>query len=290
MVNIIYLEHGLVNNLIHVKDVSPFASRSLTRFSVLNEEIREFCEELSRIESNTSEDTIIAEIIHIPSLKHASIMQRDVSFNYNIPLVARQENKDQNEILCNDILVSVTNNRIVLRSKSLGKQIIPRLSSAFNYTLSDFPIFQFLCELQYQDISDGWNFNWGILEDQIGFRPRVKYKNVILSPASWRFRKKDLMNLLSINNSENKMSNFTEFRRFNNIPQIVNISTNEGELFLDTNSILCIDILVNIVGKLDENDLVILFENLSQFGYSNVLNTKGKVENEYLFSFVNLNI
>lgn len=98
------------------------------------------------------------------------------------------------------------------------------------------------------------------------------------------------MNLLSINNSENKMSNFTEFRRFNNIPQIVNISTNEGELFLDTNSILCIDILVNIVGKLDENDLVILFENLSQFGYSNVLNTKGKVENEYLFSFVNLNI
>lgn len=59
---------------------------------------------------------------------------------------------------------------------------------------------------------------------------------------------------------------------------------------MDTNSILCIDILVNIVGKLDENDLVILFENLSQFGYSNVLNTKGKVENEYLFSFVNLNI
>ncbi|MBK9108649.1 MAG: lantibiotic dehydratase [Saprospiraceae bacterium] len=288
LVNFVNVDHTLNKYWIHFKDISSFAIRSLSRFSLFNSEISDICENLSNIESDVSNNSIRAEIIHVPNLKVANIMQRKIFYQNEISLITRNKDFKNTQINYNDLFISIQNNRIVLRSKKLNKKVLPSLSNAYNFNITEFPVFKFLCELQYQDVSEGWEFNWGILDKQIGFMPRVIYKNVIISRAMWRFNKKEFDHIFR-GIVIDKVSNFNKFRKLHKIPQMVLIKTTEGELFLNLKSIQCIEILLNVAKKLKDLEILTLYENLMQYGFSNVSDSNGSYENEYLFSFINSN-
>lgn len=288
LIKIIVTNNNESNYMVHLKDFTSFATRSMSRFSIFNQEISEFCKEIDEIEFDPNSKIINAEVIHIPNLRIANILQRNVYNKFIIPLITNCDNKQSYEVTYNDLFVSVRNNRIVIKSKSLNKEIIPCASTVYNFSKSESPIYKFLCELQYQNVIPGWEFNWGVFGNNLKFTPRLKWKNIILSRATWRFTYTDF-NFLLVPNCSFNMQEFHEFQVKYKLPNTVYAKMPEGELFLNLKSYICIELLQKEVSKLNEGEFIVFYEDLNQLGKSNVQSIMGNFENEYLFSYANYN-
>ena len=91
-------------------------------------------------------------------------------------------------------MVSIRQNQVVLRSKKWNQIIIP--NSETIHPFKGLPIYQFLKDVQTQNYQNQLSFNWGSLQDQFVFTPRVMYQKVILSLATWRFQQVDIQALI----------------------------------------------------------------------------------------------
>src|SRR6185503_4797375 len=101
--------------------------------------------------------------VHLPQGRTGNVLSRPVLRDYEIPFLGRSGAPPENQIPLTDLQVTVTEQRIVLRSERLGREVIPRLTSAHNFTFG-LGIYRFLCGLQGQDVIVGLAWNWGALE------------------------------------------------------------------------------------------------------------------------------
>lgn len=164
----------------------------LGRFAHGNDEILAISKEIAEIEQNENPDIIFAEIIHLPESRTGNILLHPVFRNYEIPFLGKSSLPVENQILPQDLFISVKGGKIILRSKKLNKIVIPRLSNAHNYSYNALPVYQFLCDLQHQNLRTSFSFQWGAMADKFKFLPRITYKNTILEPATWNLTKKEL--------------------------------------------------------------------------------------------------
>lgn len=163
----------------------------LGRFAHGNDEILAISKEIAEIEQNENPDIIFAEIIHLPESRTGNILLHPVFRNYEIPFLGKSSLPIENQILLQDLYISVKSGKIILRSKRLNKIVIPRLSNAHNYSYNALPVYHFLCDLQHQNLRTSFGFNWGFMADKFKFLPRITYKNVVLEPAIWNLTKED---------------------------------------------------------------------------------------------------
>lgn len=164
----------------------------LGRFAHGNDEISAISKEIAEIEQNMNPDIIFAEIIHLPESRTGNILLHPVFRKYEIPFLGKSSLPIENQILLQDLYISVKSGQIILRSKRLNKIVIPRLSNAHNYSYNALPVYQFLCDLQHQNLRTSFGFNWGVMANKFKFLPRITYENVILEPATWNLTKNDL--------------------------------------------------------------------------------------------------
>ncbi len=163
----------------------------LGRFAHGNDEILAISKEIAEIEQNENPDIIFAEIIHLPESRTGNILLHPVFRKYEIPFLGKSSLPIENQILLQDLYISVKSGKIILRSKRLNKIVIPRLSNAHNYSYNALPVYHFLCDLQHQNLRTSFGFNWGFMADKFKFLPRITYKNVVLEPAIWNLTKED---------------------------------------------------------------------------------------------------
>lgn len=154
----------------------------LGRFAYLDDQIEEFCKQLADTDQRSTQDVIFAEVIFIPEGRLGNIARRPVFTEYEIPILACSGVTGEKQIPINDILVSIQDNEIILRSKKLNKRIIPRLSNAHNYVASTVPVYKFLASIQCQGTL-GLEISWGDFASKKHFLPRISYKNIILHRA-----------------------------------------------------------------------------------------------------------
>lgn len=208
------------------------AAKLFGRFCNGNSNIHKLTKEIIKKEENYYADKILAEIVHIPQSRTGNILRRPVLRNYEIAYLSNSGVEKKNLIELNDLFVSVKNNKIILRSKKLDKEIIPCLSNAHNYSSNSIPLYHFLCDLQAQNTKPIYNFNWGILESHYNYFPRVEHKEVILSKARWIISKLEITPFLNIKNS-NLVEIFSSWRITKNIPRFVNWVSSDNTLLLD---------------------------------------------------------
>ena len=122
----------------------------------------------------------MAEIVHLPQQRTGNVLMRPVLREYEIPFLGRSSVDPAYAIPVSDLMVSVRNNTVLLRSKRLNKFIIPHLSNAHNFSFGALSIYKFLCDLQSQNIMTNVGFSWGPLESETLYLPRVTYKNILM--------------------------------------------------------------------------------------------------------------
>lgn len=203
----------------------------LARFSTTNDNIYKIINNIKNHEQNiVSSNTIIADIAHIPKKRLANITSRKKIFDYSITYLG---DSDVKNIDINDIYVTLYNNSFILRSKSLNKYILPRLSNVHNHSLSELPVYRFLCLIQNQNKNRFINFEWGHFSNFFNFLPRVQYKNIILHPNTWFFNKTDLDEL-----------SFYEWHKKNNLPKEFILKNGDNELYVNSQNKFFIKVFI----------------------------------------------
>jgi thiopeptide-type bacteriocin biosynthesis protein len=226
----------------------------LSRFGTKNENIRQAILSCAKYEEqNQSGDKIFAEIVHIPEGNVGNVLLRPSIFNYEIPFLAMPSMSKDFVIPVWDIYVAVRNNRIALQSAKLGKEIIPRLSSAHNFGRG-LPMYKFLCDVQQQQGSFFISWDWDFLHEQ-PFLPRVSYKNIILKRARWFIKKKEFEEFCTHQQATDSIDFLI---RQHSIPSVVLLIEGDNELLLDLSLTIAKTILIS---KLKKGN-IILYEFL----------------------------
>ncbi len=223
------------------------ANNIISRFYKLDEEIEGLTNEISSHEKNLNSDSILAEIVHLPESRVGNILGRPSFREYEIPLLCNSSLPIDKQINIEDLMISVRQNKLVLRSKRLDKIIIPRLSNAHNFSNSSVPIYQFLCAHQYQAKKFPGGFNWGFIGDIAQFLPRVEYKNTILKLAQWKFREEDIKHLHRYEDEDELKNNINEFREKYSLPLEILLIEGDNELYINLKSVLMIKVFLDTI-------------------------------------------
>lgn len=236
-------------NLIYLKSAGgSCAANLLGRFCHLDNEIEEITKAITEKEKQFYKDFIVAEIVHLPESRIGNILFRPILREYEIHYLAHPAVEQDFKIPASDLYVSLKGDRVVLFSKKLNKEIIPRLTTAHNFSFNSSPVYQFLCELQYQDITGGFGFNWSSPFEYLDYRPRVIYKNCILSRRQWKLTMDDFdeSEQKEVEKFGKKLEQIIEIR---GIPQYGIISESDNELLIDFKDATAVQVFYSYLKK-----------------------------------------
>lgn len=159
------------------------AASLLGRFSLASSEIEESIKEIIQIEENSNPNIIFFDIAYQAEKQVDNVNRRKNLYSFELPILTWS--CLDTPLNVDDILISVRDSEVILMSKHLGKRMIPRVASAYNYTRSDLSIYRFLCDLQHQGLNTNFTFDLQDFLPDLSHYPRVYFKNIIVSPAKW---------------------------------------------------------------------------------------------------------
>lgn len=214
------------------------AANLLGRFAYGSDEISKIVNEITINEQKTfGNDTVVAEIVHIPESRTGNILFRPHIRGYEIVYLSDGCNDSSlcTRIPLSDIYINIDNNKILLTSKKLNKRIEPRLTTAHNYSNKTTPIYQFLCDLQFQNIQPSIAFSWYGLESIFDHLPRVMYKDIILSYEKWIINSSEILDCSAVN--------FDDWRKKRRIHEEILLVSGDNKLYMNLKDSKYLEIL-----------------------------------------------
>lgn len=259
----LYLNHG-----------SGSAGKLLGRFCSEKSDIRNFVKEISIKEQELNSSKILAEIIHLPESRIGNILRRPLIRDFEIPYLGNSILPKESQISIDDLYLSIRNNKLILRSKRLNKEIIPCLTNAHNYSTNSLPTYHFLSDFSTQDTRSSLLFHWGGLFHIYNFFPRVEYRNIILSKAKWKITLKEISHFISLMNDKKQlMREIKKWRKKRQIPEWIQWIKSDNTLLINLeNSGLVTMFLSSIT-----NEKTVLIEEFLKY-------EKSDFANQFVFS------
>jgi len=217
----------------------------LGRFAYGSDAIFNEVQEICKFEEESYSDAIVAEIHHLPGARTGNVLQRPSIRSYQISYLSHKSSNTP-AIALDDLVVSVKGGRVKLRSKSLGKDIIPRLTNAHNYSQSSLPIYRFLCDLQHQNRIISYMPSFETLYSRYFYTPRISLDNILLYKANWRLGSHHFEDCKTLDNSSRCawMKNWLSEKK---VPRRVQIVQSDNLLTLDLTNDYCLEILYDTV-------------------------------------------
>jgi REP element-mobilizing transposase RayT len=267
---------------IFIKDAGGSSAVNLLgRFSYEEGPLNDHVTNIIQIEERINKDKILAEIVHLPEARTGNILQRPHIRNYEIPYLGHSKLERKNQIPINDLMVSVKNNSLILHSKKLGKEILPRLGNAHNYSGSSLPVYQFLCELQSQNKRPWIGFDWNVIHKKQSFLPRVVFGDIIFSKALWNIETAAFKSLFK---SKHVLTEVEIWQHSLQLPDHVELVEGDNKLLIYLKSKASVTMLLHTVKSKSSFSLEeFLFENKGV-----VNDQKGNTYcNQFVVSFYN---
>jgi len=269
--------------LIHIESAGGSSAVNLAgRFCYMDESLHSAMSDITLMEQEIMGEVILAEIVHLPQQRTGNVLMRPILRGFEIPYLARSGVPSDMAIPVSDLMLSVKDGKLVLRSKSLNKYILPRLSNAHNFSVGSLPIYRFLCDLQTQDICSNLSFSWSPVESESVYLPRVVFKNIILHAARWNLHEKEIDIISKADSKDEILNVITELRDKYNIPDEVVLSSGDNELWINLKSQACLSLFQN---EIKGHKKIILHEFLFNEGNSLIKGVEGSFANECLFFF-----
>lgn len=246
------------------------------RFAHASEEILSVAKEITKQEQAQNPEVILAEIVHLPENRVGNIILHPAFRQYEIPYLAKSSVESANQLALDDLMVSVDimARKVILRSKRLQKEIVPRLSNAHNYIHNAVPVYRFLGDLQHQGQTNSVGINWQKVYPEASFYPRVCFKNMILEPATWQLQRKDFEKLLKQPENQEALDLFLEEWK---LPQRFVLSDSDNELLVNTQNPLSVQTWLDTIKNRSEitlkeflfNPESAIVQNNQQKGFTN---------------------
>ena len=259
----------------------PSGAVLLGRFCHGDDELTRLVRDHLRAEEALRPEAIFAEVVHLPQGRMGNLLCRPLLREYEIPYLGRGGAPEDKQIPLSDLRVSVQGDRVVLRSERLGREIIPRLTSAHNYSLG-LGTYQFLCSLQSQDVDAGLGWSWGSLERVAPRLPRVTLGRAVLALARWNLRK-DELNALGQAGQASRFRAVQALRRRVDLPRWIGVADGDNVLAVDLDNVVQVESFVALVKK---RDFAAVQETFPQPGELCARGPEGSFAHEVVIPFV----
>jgi thiopeptide-type bacteriocin biosynthesis protein len=243
--------------LLFVGAFGPSGAPLLGRFCHADELLRQGVEAHLRAEEALQPDAVFAEIVHLPEGRVGNILARPVLREYEIPYLGRSGARADQQIPVRDLQLSVRGGKIRLRSARLGREVVPRLTTAHNFDRVNLPVYRFLSRLGGQGVAAGLSWQWGPIEGA-SFLPRVRCGRLVLSLACWRLERDELKRLGELQGAA-LFRAVQEWRSRRQLPRLVQLVDGDNTLTVDLENLLSIEAFVPLVKARSEARLQELF-------------------------------
>jgi thiopeptide-type bacteriocin biosynthesis protein len=221
----------------------PPGALMLGRFCHADQTLHEFVRAHLQAEEARRPERLFAEIVHLPDGRTGNILCRPVLREYEIPYLGRSGAPADRQIPVTDLLVSVRNDRIVLRSRHLGREVVPRLTTAHDEDWRNLGVYRFLCALQRQDVVSELTWDWGPLREA-PFLPRVVSGRLVLSRARWNLTEAELLALGQAGTAD-QFAAVQAWRAERRLPHYVALADRDHQLVIDLDNVLSVEALAH---------------------------------------------
>lgn len=221
----------------------------ISRFAYMDKRIEDLIYNTCKIEQELNPDTIFAEISYLPEEKIGNILCHPHIRDYEIIFLTSSDIPQNQQISLSDLTISYRNGNLQLRSKKLKKNIIPKLTTAYNFYNCNMPAYRFLCDMQMQQPNIySPIINLDVLFSVHNFIPRIIYnKNIILSLATWNIQISEIKSFFKIKDSDKLLQGLRQWRDSLKIPQYCQLKDGDNNLFIDWNDFRTIQSLFSII-------------------------------------------
>lgn len=190
-------------------------------------------------------EAIFAEIAHLPDGRLGNILCRPVLRGWEIPYGGRSSVPAERQIMASDLRVSVRDGRVIVRSASLDREVVPRLTTAHNFAPAELNVYRFLASVPRAPGAPRW-WSWGAL-GEAPFLPRVRFGRCVLAPARWRLTEADdLRPVLTARTDEARFEAVGALRARLSLPRRVALAESDQLLPVDLENILSIDAFIAV--------------------------------------------
>ncbi len=173
--------------------VGPSGAQLLARFCDLDDRLRKATAAFLDREASYNEDAVYAEIVHQPGGRVSNLVRRPRLREHEIWYFGKGSGDCKTAITTDDLRLSLSGRRFVLRSIRLNREVVPRLSSAHRWdNEGNMPVYQFLAAVQAQSVTPHLKWSWGALRSA-QWLPRVRSGRVVLSRERWRIGSSELL-------------------------------------------------------------------------------------------------
>jgi thiopeptide-type bacteriocin biosynthesis protein len=244
----------------HLQSVyGPSGANWLARFCHASPRLTELVEAHLRSEEASHDGSaVFAEIAHLPEGRVGNVVSRPALRRYEIPFLTTSGIPRDARLPLADLTLSLLSGRLVLRSQRLGREVLPRLSSAHDFSSPrNLKLYKFLCLLQHQDVTPELAWSWGPLERE-RFLPRVVLGNIVLSLARWTIHAAGARELLQ-GQGEHRLRRLQEWRLAVKVPRFVYIAEGDNNLLIDFEAALSLEAFFDHLRKQSSAVLVEMF-------------------------------
>ena len=268
--------------LLHYHGFSgPSGANLLGRFCHLDDQLQQQVSDYLAAEEAMSPDVVFAEVVHMPDGRPGNVIARPALRRYEIVFLADTLQPAERQIQIDDLYVFVEAGQVKLWSKRLNKQVMPRLTSAHNYSARSLGVYRFLCLLQHQQARlPQYHSPTALL--QMERQPRVMLDNVILQEAQWLVDRALLEALIANDNWQAEAFHTLEQRY--RLPRYVCYAVSDNVLTVDLHHSAMVAILL---AETKGQSQILLKESLVMQYQSAVCNNEGAFAHEMIVPMLN---
>ena len=223
----------------------PHGAISLGRFCHGDADLEARVREYLRAEEALEPGSLFAEIVHPPSGHEANVAARPRLRRHEIVFLGESGVPREDRLPLEDLWVSVEDGRIVLRSRSRGREVKPRLGNVHNFNTSNVGVYRFLSELQ-SERSRTLGFSWGPLRGAACFLPRVVHGRTVLAVAQWNLEGALLASWARAEGAD-RFAAVQRFRAEWALPRWVCFRRQDQALPLDLDNVLSVEVLLSLL-------------------------------------------
>jgi thiopeptide-type bacteriocin biosynthesis protein len=224
---------------------------------------------------------VFAEVVHLPGAHAGDLVFRPVLRRYEIPYLGKSGAPLPRHLPITDLMLSARGERLRVRSRTLGREVIVRMTNAHNFAASHLVIYRFLCSLQQQGVASRLWWDWGVLADA-PFLPRVASGRLVLCLARWRIAIDEISQISSLDGAD-QFRFIQEWRKGRQIPRWVAIRDDNQNLPVDLCNPLGVKSFVHFLKQRSEGSLQELFPAP---GYLSVRGPEGSFVHDLLVPFL----
>jgi thiopeptide-type bacteriocin biosynthesis protein len=233
----------------------PPGTRLLGRLCRGDSELERLVREHLRRESTLIPDVILAELSVAPETEGGlNINQRPLLREWEIEYGGASGAPAHRRLEPADLMVSVEDDEVVLRSARLKRRVVPVLTTATNPLWISLPAARFLLSLAHQGITASLGWSWEELADAPAL-PRVTHGRTILALRRWNVPAAELAEVRPGTDAAG-FQRLQRWRLHRGLPRLVSFDHPESRVLVDFGNVLSIDAFLASIRAFDLVPLV----------------------------------